>query len=322
MGRDGVIHIAGGLNNRHDPIKLGRVTEDSPVVAKLTVARNVDIDDNNRVSTRRGRVLRYTGTPHSMFSHPEDDSQAWFIEGETLYQLNTDWTATMVASLNTDHRASFDSFNGVVVFTNTDQIGFIVDGQLVEFSQELIDDNEALMPAGQYLCFDHNDGCLLVARGSEIFKSKPWNPMVYDKRYGHFPMNGAVHMLCTVEDGWWVGTEKNVSFVSRADDDKFNFQHVNDMVAIDGAFQKGYDFIEGQSFMYVVWASVDGFVVGRAGGRYESLSYPDVVLPSGSHGKVFIANANGIEQYIASIFNPEYKDNYNDPALRKKSANI
>lgn len=320
--RDGIKHIAGGINNTQDPIKLGQITDDKKVVDKLTIARNVDIHDNFDVSSRDGKVLRYTGTPHSLFVNPVDDKIAWFVDTEVLYQLNTDWTATMVAALTTNHRASWSAFNGVVVFTNTDQIGFIVDGNLVPFAQDLIDENEELMPAGQYVCFDHNDGCLLVARGSEVFKSKPWNPMVYDKRYGRFPMNGYVRMLCTVEDGWWVGTEKNVSFAKRDDKDNFTFQHINDMAPIDGAFQEGFDFIDGQSFMYVVWASPDGFVLGRASGRYETLSDPDVVLPSGSHGHVFFRNVSGTDQYLATIFNPEYDDNYNDPNLRKKSANV
>ena len=351
--RDGIKHVAGGINNRHDPIKLGTVSEENPVVTKLTVAQNVDIDDFNRVTTRDGRVLRYTGTTHSMFVDPDNAQVAYFVEsgiseeidsgfganpvvlgafanvfgasvsagvnyildielttlntppnnvivtvfpgqqleptmitegtyqiaftpiadgtlrlnsikgatlnvtlraavGSKLRQLNTDWTATDISTLNTDHDASFDSFNDEVVFTNTDQIGFIVDGALIDFAQVLLDDNEELMPAGQYLCFDHNDGSLLVAVDDQIYKSKPWNPMVYDKRYGQFPMNGYVRMLCTVEDGWWVGTDKNVSFVKRDGEDNFTFQHITDTPPIDGAFKKGYDFEEDKGFMYVV----------------------------------------------------------------------
>ena len=69
--RDGVVHIVGILDNRHDPIRLGIITDDEPMVRFLTEAQNVDIDDNFRATTRDGRTLRYAGTPHSLFVHPE-----------------------------------------------------------------------------------------------------------------------------------------------------------------------------------------------------------------------------------------------------------
>jgi hypothetical protein len=176
------------------------------------------------------------------------------------------------------------------------------------------------MPAGEYIAYLDNEGVLLVASGSVVYRSKPWNPQVRDARFSEFPMNGKVRMLATVEDGWFVATEKNVSFAQMDAADGYSFRHITDSVPPDGAFYKEFHFDEDkpkESQMRVIWASPNGFIEGTSGGGYENHSYPNVALPEGNKGKVFNRNANGTNQYLAVIFNPEDDDNYVAPSLLK-----
>jgi len=310
------------LNNRQDPLRLGGFEDArNPVVTTLVTAQNVDIDDNSLVTRRSGRTRVYTGTPHSFWVYPQDKGVAYFVEGSQLKRLNANYSTTTVATLRSNRPLCYTEINNEIVASNGTDLGWLSGLAFTSFVGGGGDTFSTAMPAGQYIAFDYGDGAFLSARESVIYRSKPYNAETRDIRYSEFPMDGYIRMLACVEDGWWVATDKHVSFVQRDGGDGFTFVHISDNVPPDGAFEAGWEDGEDTQRRYVTWVSADGFCVGHAGGKYENIS-PDTALPTGSSGKLISRTHNGISQYIAVIHNPEGSDKFTAPSLNVNTISV
>ena len=72
-----------GLRNDVDPERFSQ--------ADLTIAQNIDLDKTGRIARRPGFTSKYSGTPHSLWAK---DPLCLFVEGTSLKQLKTDYTAS------------------------------------------------------------------------------------------------------------------------------------------------------------------------------------------------------------------------------------
>jgi hypothetical protein len=133
-------------------------------------------------------------------------------------------------------------------------------------------------------------------------------------------MNGHIRMLAPVEDGLWIATEKNVSFMNGFGTDEFEFVHKSDFVPADGCFGYGYLRGDKNSEMQVWWAA-DGFITGKANGAYENISQDQVRLPSGEVGYCLRTEQDGYYQYIAVIPKAENGNIYIPPTLPIETIN-
>jgi hypothetical protein len=97
-----------GINNVQAPERLsfGGTGRSKQIASELREALNVDIDDQQRARRRAGYVKIYTGTDcHSFWASGSD---AYFVEGNALQRLNSDFTATALRSdLQTGNRMSY-----------------------------------------------------------------------------------------------------------------------------------------------------------------------------------------------------------------------
>lgn len=305
--------IPGKLNNRHEPVKLGMISDfRDPTIRTLTRAENVDRDNNDFCTRRGGRTQRYAGATHSFFTSPFDKTVGWFVQDSVLKRFNIDYTATTLATLGANLPMAYEKVNSELVASNGVNIGWLRRESFTEFAPTL-GQFEEKMPAGQYLGF--YNGTLYAASGSVLYASKPWNAEVYDPRYGVFPLPGYIRMLAAVEDGLWLATDQQVAFIRGGGASEFKYTERSDQVPPDGGFSVGYEGDEKSSRRVVRWVSKDGFCRGYAGGSFESLSYPDVALPTGSAGKCFHRVNNGTDQYIAVIRNPEGAESFTPPPL-------
>lgn len=303
--------IPGPLDNRHDPLRLG-ITGKEATVSVLTEAVNVDIDAANTVTPRLGRTLALSGTPHSLWAHPQDDTLAFFVEASVLKQLNTDDTATTLAALTSNSPMAYQPVNNEVVASNGVEIGWASRSGFDLFAPALAQ-FELAMPAGQYLAFFN--GCLVVAAGSVLYVSKPWNAERRDSRMSEFPLNGYIRMVGAVTDGLYVATEAGVAFLAGGGVDDFTYRKISNDTPADGCFSTGFEQVGNSKQPLVRWASPEGFCIGRSGGQYENLSKDRIVLPSGSRGRHFHVDDNGNERHIAVIHDPTLTGAYVAPEL-------
>lgn len=295
------LRVDKGLDNIHDPVQLGKIADyRDPTIGVLVEAENVDIFDTREIRPRVGRAQRLAATdPHSAYAHAPTGA-AFFVVGGTLKRLNADYTAATIAVLSSNQALAYEPVNSELVVSNGVDIGWLTYSAFTAFAPAL-GQFELAMPAGQYLSFDPTDNVLLSAAGSVVYRSKPHNVEVRDTRLSEFPMDGYVRMLAAVEDGWWVATDKHVSFVRYVGEEGLAFQHISDSPPPDGCFRVDRVDTKDSSRREVVWASEDGFCIGRSGGVYENISFDQVRLPTGSSGRLFRREFRGIDQYIAVI---------------------
>jgi hypothetical protein len=308
----GVFLRAGKLNNRHDPIRLGEISRQNPEITFLTAAENVDFANNGMATLRQGRLRRYIGVPHSLWTHPQDEQLGFFVEGSQLKRLNTDFTATTLATLSTNNPVYFTLVNGEVVGMNGVDIGWVNSHSFDAFAPTL-GQFEIATPAGRYATM--LNGVMYLAVDSVLYATKPHNVERCDERFCQLPMDGGLRMVGAVEDGLWVATEKSVGFVNGGGVDDFTYVSRCTDVPPDGAFVEDWWTEGGTTRKCVVWPSEKGFVVGLAGGALKYIDSDNIALPPGAMGRCFARNINGIEQYIAVILNPQTAEEFAPPDL-------
>jgi len=299
------------LTNRTDEIMSNQLEEgfaDEPIHGTVVTAQNIDIDNNGKIRMRKGVNQVVSAATHSFYAHPNNDSIAWYMIGDTLYRLNTDYTGTALKTFTTTAELSYTLCGNEVVATNGLEIGFLTASAFDAFNQTT-GQFEELMSSGQFCVYDDFDNTLLVARNNVISRSKPYNPQVLDRRYSDFPVLGVITMLGIVEEGWYVGTDEGVAYVERStgasqsisDNDGFTYKDISPVAPIHGCFLNGYDYNDKTRKRFAAWASKDGIIVGRTGGEVDNLSYPNVAIPEGTTGKLFYREIDGIFQFIAVV---------------------
>ncbi len=82
---------------------------------EMDIARNVDIDNAERLRTRQGFTQVAENAAHSIWS---DGDICLFVQSSVLKRLMSDETVVTLQSLQTNNRMSYDSVNGVVFCTN------------------------------------------------------------------------------------------------------------------------------------------------------------------------------------------------------------
>jgi hypothetical protein len=310
----------GQLNNRIDPIQLGRVDVKTRLLTNLAIAENIIFDDAGKVTRREGRTSRHSGATHSLKTPQNEGDYTYFVEGGVLKQFEADYSVSTIATLRSDLPLYYEPVNQEVVASNGVDIGWLLSNSYTAFSPTLTDEFEAAMPAGQFLAF--YKGTLYVAAGSVIYASKPYNIEVMDVRYSQIPLDGAIRMLASVEDGLWVATDNRVVFLDGGGVDEFVYREKTDNSPPNGAFDVSWDDTEDGVRKVVSWVSKEGMCQGRAGGAYKNLSYPNIALPPGESGVCLRRVTNGIEQTIAVIRKPGDSDAFTAPTLTINSITV
>jgi hypothetical protein len=305
--------IGKGINNIDDPVALGSIStsdfaaDEAKRVRVLTRAENVDIDNNGLARRRAGRTVKFLNEKmHSFFVSPKDSNIAYFVLDGSLYRMFPDYSYVMVAFLASDKRLSYIAFNGELVVSNGAIIGWLDGSVLAQFAP-VLGQFEAAFPASTYLEFFN--GCLVGAKDNIITVSKPYNAEVVDARLCSFPLDSNIRMLAAVEDGLWVSTDTTLGFISGAGSDEFSYQTYGGNIPPDGCFGKRSIFKDTEEEKIVYWAS-DGFYEGRKNGKIINVSQDNVRLPVAAKGRCFFRAVNGVEQYIANLFDAEDNNIY------------
>ena len=205
-----------GINNIDPKTRLAPVIIDYEYVYPLRVAKNVEIDNTYRISSRPGYTKTKTGSNiHSMWS---DGEACFYVDGATLYQLNTDYTAIALRSnLTLNARMSYAVNNDRYYFTNEYQIGYAKNGAaygLMDPSRQF----KLPLPAGQ--CIEYFMGCLFVAVNKILYISDPLSDY-YDTRTGYKPFAERITMVRAVDDGLYVSDDR-IWFIKGKGNDDFD----------------------------------------------------------------------------------------------------
>lgn len=122
-------------------------------LADLAVAQNVDIDESGGIARRTGRVSKYAGVTHSLWS---DGALCLFMEGSSLKQLKTDYTAVVLRTgLSVLPSMRYQKVNDEIYFANGTERGMLDHGTARSWGLDVAPLPGATvtvgaMPAGDY----------------------------------------------------------------------------------------------------------------------------------------------------------------------------
>lgn len=132
------------------------VTSERFDLGDMEIALNVNIDKTGRLSRRDGFTQRKAATsPHSLWATPQGD-MCFYVAGNILQQLNTDWTSSTVGVLlDGSSPVSYERVNDRVYFANGTDIGVIENGAMRSWGLPAAPLPMAIptvgfMPAGRY----------------------------------------------------------------------------------------------------------------------------------------------------------------------------
>lgn len=145
-----------GLKNTTSPERL------KP--GELVTAQNVDIDNDQRLSSRVGMSQVQSGSYHSLWA---SDGQCYVMVGQDMKRMAEDGSLTQVVRLTSGRPVCFAELNGVVYFSNGTDTGRIVNGEAKEWgirpprSQPVATLYAGSLPPGRYMyamTFVRDDG--------------------------------------------------------------------------------------------------------------------------------------------------------------------
>ena len=282
-----------GIDNVTDPISLnpdGRSTW-------MTVANNLDLNDENKLSRRGGYDPKISGSFHSLWSKNGD---CYAVKDGALVRISEDYIpTTIIPSVDWAGRFSYWDRSGRVYLTNGSIIGYIKDDVFTTFVRT--DQNyKVVMPPGHLICF-HNSR-MMVARDRLLFISDATSPHHYDNRTGWRQRATRITMMLPVVDGVYFSDQGRVYFASGADFLEATLLPKTDCPAIEGTgiLVDGEDLFGEDIGTVALWASKEGIFLGAPGGKVKNLTWDHYVMDDAVIGTAIYREDLPFGQYLVS----------------------
>lgn len=286
------------LNNVKDPIYLDF---DKGECAELL---NVDITERG-ISRRQGYTQLLNNKIHSGWNSPTRNL-ALYIKDGVLTQF--DGTTELSIKSVKDVPASYCEANEYIVFANGFEYGWIKDGLWYDVTVPN-DPFKIAVPIGTLMCF--YNGRLYIAKDNIIYCTDPFTIEYCDERnYVVAVFDGNINMLSCVDTGIWVGTDKEIFFLSGDDSIENGFTQISitDYGCILGTAYtiKSEIMKEGPAGAGVLFASYRGICVGFNDGVFKNLTQEYYTYDHGQRGCSLVRFKDG---YIHFVCNTGVEEN-------------
>jgi hypothetical protein len=280
-----------GINNRHRPEEL------KP--GELSCARNVDIDDAKRLRRRDGYDLAVAGNYHSLWS---DGSVCLVVKAGSLFNVNTDFSTSLLRVNVGDSPMSYVSVNGVVYYTNGSVIGYIENGADYQFSTPSTSFKLA-PPAGQLI--EYFNARLYIAQGPVLWFTDAMAFNRVDMRKGFKQLPSDIQMVRAVDGGIFVSDQGQTYFLSGASPEKFLLNSVcSASIPVMGpATIQGVKFSNEIKGSVAFFTTEDGLCAGLSDGSVIQLTANTYKLPTVKRGAVLIRENTDRIQLVTRLYN-------------------
>jgi len=294
-----------GLNTIGDVYSLG--------LNGLTQADNVDLSQDGNISRRPGRTKIYTGVISAAWGDGQD---FLFVEDFELKQLNSDYSATVLASLviATSTLYVLRSATNKLYWSTGYEHGVIVEG--VNRNWNTQDDNywegttveDALaselhqdpMPIGKQMV--EYAGCIWIVFDDMVIHTHPYSETT-DLRENFIPVGEQITNFGAVSDGLFITTATRSYFYAGRNPAEMSvvqqapFGGVpNTMLQVDGRVLG-----EGQNTLGLLWTSSRGICAGLPNGTLVNVTQQQIKELSGIEGTALLRELNGQQHYIAVL---------------------
>jgi len=280
------------LNNVSDPTSLDFNK------GECAALLNVDVSDDG-VSRRKGYALTISGDTHSGWNSPTRNL-AFYVKNNVLTQFD----GTVERAVKTVHnvKGSYCEANDVVIFTNGFEYGIIQDGTWYVPTTPT-EEFKVPVPVGNLTCF--YNGRVYVAKDGVMYCTDPFTVESCDERdFVVAAFDGPVNILAAVDDGLWVGTDKETFFFKGADPTEGGFTQISaaDFGCVFGtaSTSKGGILKDGPSGAVVVFASHRGVCIGGNGGSFRNITQDYYTYDYGQQGCSMIRFKDGDVHYVCN----------------------
>jgi hypothetical protein len=286
-----------GINNIEDAINLE--------TDELSEASNIAIDNRGKAKRRDGYTKKFTpsGVLHSMWSN---DRICLFVDGTSLKQLLTDYTANTINSSVSSLPMDYVDVNENVYYTSAGANGYVQNGADVQFSDPGLN-YKVKPPYGQHI--ENFNGRNYIAQNHTIWITDAFAYDRVDMRSGFLSMKDEVTMIKAVDNGIYISIgdiddRSAIVFLGGTGPEDFTYKVVADYGAIEGTAVKPKsafirDGIEGTT---VMWTSRKGVCMGANGGNFTNLTAGRYEVTDNKYGAGNFRLRDGIPQYVATLW--------------------
>lgn len=287
-----------GLDNVTDRIRLALYKD-----AYMTIAENIDIDDDHKIWRRKSFESVLSGSIKNLWSN---GSIALYVSGTSLKRLFENYsTATLYSGLSTSPNVRFADTPMGIYFTDEKIIGRVTNGAAA-LLPEATGSFKKSMPPGTILEYEFNK--LYSIMDNVAYFSDSLATDQYDVRKAIIKFPGRVTMFKAVLDGFYVSAGNLVYFLAGKGPDEFVWKKIADSPAIEGTpvIIEGYELTPGNFGRVVMWASEFGVYLGGDGGVVRGLTqdhfhYDEDV----TNGAAIYRDDIGFGQYLVSYSKEE-----------------
>lgn len=302
-----IIKGSAGLNTESDQARSYYLKDPSPYTGNtgvpfMSACMNIDIDDEKRISRRKGMIKRVPENAHSV--HPISEQHCLFGADDGIFLIHAGFSGyVQVATVVPDLRISAITVDSVTYWMNGAQKGKIIDG--VNYAWVLgtiVSDNVTRAyydpPIGKYL--DYYNGMILVGQDKQVWASVPYKPNVFDFGQRYFALESPVTMVRHVKGGVYISDSEQTFFVNGEDwrivdnHPALPYASCNAIGAmVDGSWSSG-----GKTEV-AFWLTNEGVVFGDATGNILNITEEkiDLVGPYTS-GAILVDGSTLIAQFI------------------------
>lgn len=323
-----------GVDNKHAPESL---VDRSKKSAYLTEGKNIDISSKYSISRRCGYEKVIDGNFHSLWGNKD---YTFVMSDGTFTKINNDLSLTGMGAnvfgslpLSYADTGSFIYISDGIDIIKTDgtnsfviQNGATYENPSHQFYKENapVDTDIYDAPqAGNPIAWMF--GRLWCATKDAIFYSKGYEPDLFNLETDYIDIKN-VSMLGAVDDGYYIGTDAEVYFISGGDPNTpTRLDVVSKYGAVKGtcisidAQQLGLESGEGKA---LVFESKRGKIVALNGGKIVEATEDKIAYSVGNAGAMFMREQNGESHLISSLRNLGDTDGANMRATDYAEAEI
>jgi hypothetical protein len=283
-----------GLDNVTDRVRLSAYKD-----AFMTIAENIDIDDDYKVWRRKSYTKKLSGsTIRNVWSN---NFTCLYMSGSTLKRMWEDYsTTTIYSGLSSEANVRYVDTPQGIFFSDGTKIGTVETG-VGSLLPTVTDSFKRAMPAGNMLEYDFSRLFSIV--NNVVYFSDVGKPKQYDIRKNFIQFPGKVTMFKAVKTGFFASTGELVYYLHGTNPEELAWKRTECSPAIEGTAVQvdGWELTPGNFERVVVWAAPAGAYLGGEGGFVKALTAEHFNYDSGiGSGTSLYRDDLGYDQYLVS----------------------
>lgn len=272
-----IMNFCLGLNNY---INSTKPYIDNEGKGYLSIAVNVDVDVQGRITTRSSYVPASLDNIRDLFVSSEGDVYGVINDKICKIDLN-DYSYIEIYQLNSQDKVYYYEFYNRIYFGNGTDSGYISDDKYFGLNSDSVHryrDYKDYKEAPKFKMMTIHNGRAFWTVNDEvpvIFFSEPFDYHIYAPARNYFLFEDEITMLKSVNNGIYVGTTKNLFFLTGSDVSDYEIATILNEGVIEGSdnYINSTNYKWGESGeVGIIFATNKGIYTGNSNGLVANRS--------------------------------------------------